>query len=102
MLHTIAKPDGFTLSRFRPYEYKQYRKIYKNRGFRYDAERFSLIDSVLDGEYNDALPFEETAEIKMKERRSKIVRLFTGGLFRIVLYSRLATYYVLHVRYRSV
>jgi hypothetical protein len=80
-------------------------KIYKNSGVLKDAERFSLIDPVLDGEYNDFQPRlsnhlrEKTLPSSGKLKNTLQVKL-SRFAFRTVLYLRLITYLILHIKYK--
>jgi hypothetical protein len=107
-LFAIEQPN--VLSRFKVYEAKHHLhpKVYRNRGVLKDAERFSLVDTVLDGEYNDFVIIEGKKSLKKSNSILKKMHLFmvkskkmiSGILFRGLLFLRLGTYYIFHLRYR--
>lgn len=86
-----------------------HKTVYRNNGVRKDAERFSLVDPVLDGEYYDpesmrmlALP----ASKKKQDAGVSTLRILRWkaqagrALFQAILFTRFCTYYGLHLRYR--
>ena len=85
------------------------KSIYRNKGVRKDAERFSLVDPVLDGEYNDPETMwmlELSYPTKMRvsgASAGRVQRLKARAgrlLFQTLLFTRFCTYFVLHLRYR--
>ena len=75
MITTIAKP-------FRAAKKKEW-NIYQNAGAQHDAERFSLIDPVLDGELNDeVLKKDKTNVFEKHNLFAQIAKWFRTKLFR--------------------
>jgi hypothetical protein len=80
-------------------------KIYRNSGVLKDAERFSLIDTVLDGEYNDINYLKSINLKKGKLKKGNLtlsVQTFIKrSTFKFVLLIRFISYYILHFRYKA-
>ena len=101
------------LSRFKVFEEKHHlnRKVYRNRGVLKDAERFSLVDTVLDGEYNDfeILEIKKTSILQWFMNTGKqcskglvnLIRSVSSGVFRVILVARLSLYYIFHLGYKA-
>ena len=114
MTDQTAQPEKtYFRQRFKAFESKNQlnHKIYRNRGVLKDAERFSLVDTVLDGEYND---FEIIGHRKtrrylwiqpVKTQVSLTLNRFRkwigGVLFHVVLLSGLLVYCIFHLRYKA-
>jgi len=112
MTNSMATNRPAILTRYKVYEERHHlnRKVYRNKGVLKDAERFSLVDTVLDGEYNDfeiaeriSPPSTRFMEFRKKTSKSlaNFGRTLSGGIFRILLTTRLAVYYLLHTLYRA-
>lgn len=99
------------LSRFKVFEETHHlnHKVYLNRGVLKDAERFSLVDSVLDGEYNDFEIHDYYKPAKQKKQTftkwNSMITSFGRGIagiaFRCALWIRFSVYYVFHHKYRA-
>jgi hypothetical protein len=71
---------------------------------------FSLVDTVLDGEYNDfeILEFKKVSGMQWIREAGKqfrkgfvnLTRIVSSGIFRVILVGRLSVYYIFHTRYR--
>jgi hypothetical protein len=86
-----------------------HKTIYRNKGVRKDAERFSLVDPVLDGEYNDpetrqllqlatAKKKQESGKKPGETRKSKLQ--ISRVVFQALLFTWFCAYYVFHLKYR--
>ena len=76
--------------------------VYHNTGVHHDAERFSLIDSVLDGEYNNPLKEKEVKEDNPKA--NLLIRLRNGfktklshHIYRTYLFCWFSLYFAINV-----
>ena len=109
MTNSLTTNRPAILTRYKVYEERHHlnRKVYRNKGVLKDAERFSLVDTVLDGEYNDFEISEQVdgsstrfLEIRKKAEKSlqRFGRIVSGGIFRVILAARLIVYYLLHTR----
>jgi len=113
MINKQSRTSVPVLSRFKVFEEKHHlnRKVYRNRGVLKDAERFSLVDTVLDGEYNDyeilefkKAPIRERIREAGKQFRKGFVNLtsaISSSIFRVILVGRLAVYYLFHIGYKA-
>src|SRR5688572_25884578 len=97
-----AKPVPYTaLSRFKAYDYRTYDRI-KDEARSANFNRFSLIDTVLDGEYNDFEPVSQKNYGQVASTFTTWKQRASGLLFRSILYVLLVTYFVVHSRYKAV
>ena len=102
MSQTLNQGSPYVLSRYK--SYYEVSQAESKQAIHHRNNRFSLVDDVLDIEYNDFPAFvpEIAGKINTAKTVSPIAQLGASLLFRGLLYFRLVTYYIIHFRYRPI